>query len=55
MGNYYEVDLSLLIQEVVVSPYAPDWLLELVRSVVIRYDLQVPVVRSDLAHAPVWD
>ena len=54
-GEYFEVDLSLLIQEVVVSPRTPDWLLELIRSVVIRYDLQVPVVRSGLADGPAWD
>ena len=33
VGNYYEVDLSLLIKEVIVGPYAPDWLIELVQSV----------------------
>ena len=55
VGNYYEVDLSLLIQEVVVSPYAPDWLLELIRSVATRYNLEAPVVGSTLADNPTWD
>ena len=55
VGDYYEVDLSLLIQEVIVSPYAPDWLLELIQSVAVRYNLKAPVVRSTLAAPPIWD
>ena len=54
VGNYYEVDLSLLIQEVIVSPYAPDWLLELVQSVAARYNLKAQVVKSSLADLPTW-
>ena len=54
-GEYFEVDLSCLIHEVIISPYAPGWLLELVRSVVARYDLNVPVIKSDLADNPTWD
>ena len=56
MGQYYEVDLSLLIKEVIVAPYADEWFLELVQSVVVsRYELEVPVVRSNLAQKPIWD
>ena len=54
-GEYFDVDLSLLIQEVLVSPYTPDWLLELVRSVAMRYGLNVPVVKSSLVDEPMWD
>ena len=54
VGIYYEVDLSLLIQEVVVAPYAPDWLIELVQSVATRYDLKAPVIKSRLADPPTW-
>ena len=53
-GVYYEVDLSLLIKEVFVAPFALDWFLELVNSVVDRYDLNVPVVKSVLADTPTW-
>ena len=55
VGNSYKVDLSLLIQEVTVSPYAPDWLLELIQSVAARYNLKALVVRSSLADEPTWD
>ena len=40
------VDLAALIQNVVVSPYAPHWLLETTRSLVDRYGLDVPVQYS---------
>ena len=56
VGRNHEVDLSLLIKEVIVAPYADDWFLELVRSVAVnRYGLNVTIVRSDLASKPVWD
>lgn len=51
-GVNYEVDLNQLIQEVVVDPSAPDWFLYLVHLVTTRYDLQVPIRRSDLAAVP---
>ena len=55
VGNDYEVNLSLLIKEVIVSPYAPNWHLELVQSVAARYDLKAPVVKSRLGDPPTWD
>ena len=50
VGVYYKVDLSLLIQEIVVAPYATNWFLELVKSVLSRYKLEVPVSRSSLSN-----
>ena len=43
IGNYYGVDLSLLVQEVIVAPYAPEWFLALIKSVAARYNLDAPV------------
>ena len=53
-GAYYEVDLSLLIKEVIVAPFAPDWFLELVKSVTTRYNFTFNVVRSTQADEPTW-
>ena len=53
-GAYYEVDLSLLIKKVIVSPFAPDWFLELVKSVTDRYNFRFSVVRSTQADVPTW-
>ena len=54
IGKYYEVDLNLLIQEVVVDPFTPEWFLDLVSLVAKRYDLQAPIVSSRLAASPTW-
>ncbi len=53
-GVCYEVDLSLLIQEVIVAPFAADWFMELVNSVAARYDLKSPIIKSALADSPTW-
>ena len=53
-GSYFAVDLSLLIEEVVVAPYADDWFLELAQAVADRYGLTAPVIRSRLSESPVW-
>ena len=54
LGVYHEVDLSLLIKEVIVAPFAPDWFLELVKSVAARYNFNFPVVKSTQADDPTW-
>ena len=53
-GTYYVVDLSILIQEVVVAPFAPDWFMELVKSITARYNFNFPVVKSTQADDPTW-
>ena len=53
-GAYYEVDLSLLIEKVVVAPFAPDWFLELVKSVSALYNFNFPIVKSTQADDPTW-
>ena len=54
IGEYYEVDISILIDEVVVTPYAQDWFLELTKSIAGRYNLEAPLSRSALAAVPTW-
>ena len=54
IGIYHDVDLNLLIQEVIIDPSAPDWLLDLVNSVADRYDLQAAIKKSRLAALPIW-
>lgn len=53
-GCQYDVDLNMLIQEVVIDPSAPDWLLDLVSSVADRYNLQAAIKKSHLAALPTW-
>lgn len=54
IGKYYEVDLSILIHEIVIYPFAPDWFLELVKSVSARYNISPPIIRSNLCEEPTW-
>ena len=54
VGNDYEVNLSLLIKEVIVSPYAPNWHLELIQSIAARYSSEAPVIKSRLGDPPTW-
>ena len=54
VGSYRNVDLSTLVNELIVAPYSEDWFIELVCSVAARYALDVPVMRSSLADIPTW-
>lgn len=54
VGEYHKVDLSKLIQEVVVAPFSPEWFLELVKKVVSRHIPDKKVTRSDTEQLPVW-
>ena len=54
IGKFFEVDLSLLIQEVIVAPKADDRFFECIKSVTARYNLEAPVSKSKLADPPTW-
>jgi hypothetical protein len=46
------VDLSKLIRAVVVSPFAPTWFDEVLKEVMRRFEVQVPIISSELAAQP---
>ena len=48
------MDISLLIKEVMVAPYADSWFIELVQSVASRYGFTGPVSKSRLSEPPTW-
>ena len=54
VGMNLDVDLDQLVQEVVVDARADDWVLDLVQSIVAKYELDAPVTRSALAGHPYW-
>jgi hypothetical protein len=49
-----QVDLGELIEGIFVSPAAKPWFLELVRKVLRRYGLALPVRQFDLAAEPLF-
>jgi hypothetical protein len=53
-GELVRVSLNTLIDTIHVSPVAPPWFADLVRSVCARYRLDKPVVQSSLADEPMY-
>ena len=51
-GLMKQVELSALIKEVVVSPFSPGWLESIVRDLLKRYDVPVPIRTSELLSQP---
>ena len=53
-GGYISVNLDTLIEIIHVSPVAPDWLFDVVQSVMKLYGLGKGVFKSDLDSAPFY-
>jgi hypothetical protein len=53
-GEYVDVDLGVLVENVYVSPTTQDWFKNLVESIMNKYGLSKSPVRSDLDAAPVY-
>lgn len=53
-GLYVNIDIDKLIERVYVSPTAPDWIYELTKSVINRYNFRFEVWKSDLSKDPVY-
>lgn len=54
-GDYVQLDLSTLIENIYVAPNAPKWVAELLRNVLKRYGLEdKPVIQSALLDKPVF-
>ena len=53
-GVYVGVDSAVLMHEVIVSPFAEEWFVQLVQSMMSKYDLEAPVRQSELLSEPYW-
>lgn len=51
-GMSVDVDLTQLVERVYVAPSMQLWFVELIRSILARYGLSVPVIRSNLFDPP---
>lgn len=47
-GKYVSADLHMLVEKVYVAPYAEPWFEEVVESLLLKYDLDSVVIKSDL-------
>ena len=55
IGMLFNIDVSTLIDEVIVSPYAKDWITETLRSVVQKFDFNFQINPSTLLDNPTSD
>lgn len=53
-GITIPIDINTLIDCIYISPYAPKWFEEVVRSVVEKFGLSAPIVCSDMARKPFY-
>ena len=53
-GYYCKVDLTKLVGEIVVAPFAENWLIDLVRAIAGRYELGDRVRKSTLSDDPTF-
>jgi hypothetical protein len=53
-GLNISVDLDGLIEEVVLAPFSPNWIRELIAAVLQRYGLHAPLVQSRLGENPLY-
>ena len=49
-----DVDIQALVENIFISPAAKPWFSELVKKVLRRYQLDLPVRQSDLAAEPLF-
>ena len=55
IGNYVESDLIILIENIVVSPTAPEWFAELIGSIMNKFGLMdIEIKQSDLTKDPLY-
>lgn len=53
-GIELPVELSKLLDRVIISPFSEDWFVQVVLAVSQRYDLKVPIEKSEIADKPSW-
>ena len=48
-GIYIEIDLNELIEEIIISPYSPDWYYDIVYDLLLKYRLEnIPIRKSNI-------
>jgi hypothetical protein len=51
-GIHVKTDLEVLVDKIIVSPSVPDWVIDLVKSIVNKYGLNKKVEASELSKDP---
>ena len=53
-GIYISVDIDKLIDRIYVSPYASEWFVDVVKSVVEKYKINIPILHSQMLEKPFY-
>ncbi len=53
-GEYIPINLDILLQKIYISPTAPEWFVDAVKSIVKKFELDVNIVHSKLMESPVY-
>lgn len=48
-GIFVNIDLKILINEIVISPYSPNWFINLIKNLLEKYDFDIPITKSKLS------
>jgi len=48
-GKYIDVDLDILIEDIVISPYSPNWYIEIIQDLCEKYELNRTIKKSELS------
>lgn len=48
-GKYIQVDLNLLIDEIVIGPFSPSWLYDMILDLAKKYNIDKPIKKSKLS------
>ena len=48
-GKYLSVNLEVLIDKIIISPYSPNWYLNLIQNITDKYELNREIKKSELA------
>ena len=54
LGLSVPINLDKLIESIYVSPTAPHWFLNLIKAITKRYEIDKPVIQSDLLSNPLY-
>ncbi|MEO9307475.1 MAG: DUF2971 domain-containing protein [Nitrososphaera sp.] len=52
-GVYVKINLDILIENIVVSPTSPSWFKDLVRAILKKFNVDKPVINSQLDEKPI--
>ena len=48
-GKYIKTDINILIDEIIIAPFAPEWYYNLIKELCVKYNLNKPIKKSRLS------